>query len=321
MCRLVFRLVSRHHRSRILPLLSALAILVLTLGCSRQRADQDRANAPADAEQLGAPAAFAESKLSRDALGAAALAPLAPPQGNAVPSAPTGQPRGTSASMIIRTGNASVEVDSLEPAIAAVQRLALALGGWVGNTSLASGEYQVRNATLELKIPSQRYDDALRGLSPVGTVETITSDAQDVGEEFVDLSARVRNARRLETRLVALLDTRTGKLEDVLAVERELARVREDIERLEGRLRYLETRVATSTLLVTLHERAPLVSASPGQNVLGEAFRDAWRNFVHLLAGAIAALGILVPVGVVVTVIVMAWRRSRRGRGPAASNA
>jgi hypothetical protein len=222
--------------------------------------------------------------------------------------------------MIIRTGNASVEVDSLEPAIAAVRALATRLGGWVGNTSLSAGEDQVRSATIELKVPAARYEEALSGLKPIGKVETVSSNAEDVGEEFVDVSARVANARRLEERLITLLATRTGKLEDVLAVERELARVRESIDRYEGRLRYLRTRVATSTLTVTVHEPLPLVGASPGQNVIAEAFREMWRNFVRFVAAFIASLGTLVPVALLLALAVLVWRRmggrfpSRRAR-------
>jgi len=217
-------------------------------------------------------------------------------------------------SMIIRTGTASVQVDSLELAIAAVQRIATALGGWVGNTSLSAGAYEVRSATIELKVPSARYDEALAGLRPIGKVETVNSTAEDVGEEFVDLSARTANARRLEERLVTLLATRAGKLEDVLNVERELARVREEIERYEGRLRYLKTRVATSTLTVTVHERAPLVSPTPGENILGEAFKDAWRNFVRFVAAFIASLGTVIPVAVLLAIGALAWRRFRPRR-------
>lgn len=220
----------------------------------------------------------------------------------------------SSTSMIIRTGTASVEVDSLETAIAAVQRIAASLGGWVGNTSLSAGEHEVRSATIELKVPSARYDEALAGLRPIGTVETVNSTAEDVGEEFVDLTARTANARRLEERLVTLLATRAGKLEDVLNVERELARVREEIERYEGRLRYLKTRVATSTLTVTVHERAPLVGPTPGENIIGEAFKDAWRNFVHFIAAFIASLGTLIPVAVLLGVGALAWRRYRPRR-------
>jgi hypothetical protein len=69
----------------------------------------------------------------------------------------------------------------------------------------------------------------------------------------------MENARRLETRLIDLLATRTGKLKDVLDVERELARAREEIERYEGRLRYLRAHATLSTLTISLHEPLPVV--------------------------------------------------------------
>jgi hypothetical protein len=139
-----------------------------------------------------------------------------------------------------------------------------------------------------------------------------STNAQDVGEEFVDMSARMANARRMEERLVTLLATRTGKLEDVLAVERELARVREEIERYEGRLRYLRTQVAMSSLSVTVSEPGPVVG-HPGSNVVLEAFKQAWRNFVMVIAGGIEVLGALAPLIVLGMLGWLAFRR-RRGR-------
>jgi hypothetical protein len=121
--------------------------------------------------------------------------------------------------------------------------------------------------------------------------------------------------RRLEERFLALLATRAGKLDEVLAVERELARVREEIERHTGRLRYLQSRVAVSTLTVTLFEPAPLVRASAGENVLANAFRQAWRNFVGFTAWMIASLGVLVPTVGLLAIGVWGWRRARRARG------
>lgn len=215
--------------------------------------------------------------------------------------------------MLIRTGHASVRVDSLEAAVAALRRLAAALGGVVGNVSVSAGEQQVRSATLELRIPAARFDEAMGGLAPIGRVEHSSVGAQDVGEEYVDLGARTANARRLEARLVDLLATRTGKLEDVLAVERELARVREEIERHEGRLRWLGARVATSTIEVTVSEPAPLVAEHPGQSVIGRAFVQAWRNFVGLVAWAIASMGVLVPAGAVLW-LGARWWHGRRAR-------
>ncbi|HEX8430004.1 MAG TPA: DUF4349 domain-containing protein, partial [Longimicrobium sp.] len=117
---------------------------------------------------------------------------------------------------------------------------------------------------------------------------------------------------------LALLATRTGKLEDVLAVERELARVRQEIETTEGRLRYLRTRAAVSTLVVTLHEPRPVVGSYPSENPIGEAFRDAWRNFVGFVAWFIAALGFLIPLGALVVAFWWLARRIRRAMPPRA---
>lgn len=217
-------------------------------------------------------------------------------------------------SLIIRNGLVTLEVNTIEPAMVAVQQLATRLGGTVGNSSMSSAEYQRRSATIELKIPAARFDSALTGLEPIGRVESVSSSAEDVGEEFVDVTARVANARRLEDRLISLLATRAGKLEEVLAVERELARVREEIERYTGRIRYLQSRVATSTLIVTLREPAPLVRTSPGDNVLMNAFREAWRNFVGFVAGFIALLGVIVPSLLLLALVVWGWRRTRRPR-------
>ncbi|HEY7637310.1 MAG TPA: DUF4349 domain-containing protein [Gemmatimonadales bacterium] len=200
--------------------------------------------------------------------------------------------------MIIRTGSASIEVDSLESGLTGLRRLTAQVGGFVANTSLQTGRDQLRQATLEIKVPAQRFDELTSELQPLGRVEFVNATAEDVGEEFVDITARAANGHRLEDRLVDLLAARTGRLQDVLAVERELARVREEIERHEGRLRYLRTRAAMSTLAVTLHEARPIVGDHPGYSVIGEACREAWRNCVRLVAGLIAAMGIVVPVAV-----------------------
>ena len=121
--------------------------------------------------------------------------------------------------------------------------------------------------------------------------------------------------RKSFERLIELLRTRTGKLQDVLSVERELARVREEIERIEGRLRYFKANAELSTLSVSLHEPTPIV-ATQGRGPIGEAFREAWRNFVALLAAGIASLGYLVPV------LALGWGAvavGRRWRKPAAA--
>ena len=275
-------------------------LLLATFGCGADSLEAPDARPAADA--VGGAEGLASEKSS-----VAQTAPRVEPQPGSSDQDPAAQE-----SMIIRTGRASLEVDSLELAIAAVRDLAARVGGYVAGSSIEGGNERVRAASLELKIPAPRWSEVIRGLEPVGRLESVSEEAQDVGEEFVDVTARLTNARRLETRLIDLLDQRTGKLEDVLAVERELARVREEIERYEGRLRYLRSRVATSTLVVHVHEPLPLIGA-PGENVIADAFRQSWRNFVQFLAWLISASGVLIPLGVLAALAFLVARRFRNG--------
>lgn len=299
-------------------LLGGLA-LALVAACGRERSmDQsDEQAQPSAALEMtsrarsaaGIPAAAPAPAIAGDAAKVAAERSTSLAYAGATGPRPQVRDTATVPRMIIRVGHVSVRVDSLEIAVAQVRALAGRLGGFLANTTMQSGPEYVRSATLTLRFPSDRYDEALGALEPIGRVETVNTTAEDVGEEFVDVQARVANARRLESRLVELLATRTGRLDDVLAVERELARVREDIERFEGRLRYLRERVALSTLTVTVHEAAPLLGVNPSANVIGEAFVAAWRNFIAFLAGVIAALGWAVPAGLIVAGLAVVIRR------------
>lgn len=227
-------------------------------------------------------------------------------------------PMPTVTNMVIRNANASIKVDSLELAIAALREVAARVGGFVANAGIQTGQGQLRSATIEVKVPAARFDEALAGLKPIGELEAADVKADDVGEEFVDVSARMENARRLERRLIELLATRTGKLKDVLDVEQSLAQVREEIERYEGRLRYLRAHTAMSTLTVYVHEPLPVVG-SAGRSVMGEAFRQAWRNFVMFLAVFVQALGIVIPLGAIAAAVWLVVRARGRASSRAAA--
>jgi Domain of unknown function (DUF4349) len=211
--------------------------------------------------------------------------------------------------LIVRTGQAGIEVDSLEPSMAELRRVVQRVGGFVADAHIQSGRNQVRSATLQLKVPASRFDDLTEELKPIGRLQFVNVAAEDVSEEFVDLNARIANAHRLEERLIELLRTRTGKLQDVLSVEHELARVREEIERMEGRVRFLKASAQLSTLSVNLYEPAPLVASAPGRSPIAEAFKTAWRNFVGVIAGVIASLGFIVPAAMAGWAVVLAGRR------------
>ena len=305
---------------RLAPLL-LLPIAAVAITCSGEQTSafdgaavvgSASAPAPPSAPQDLSGGSVAGRRAAREERAQATFASSAVKAGGTMSSQSIVSSQAIAPSMVIRNGDVAIQVDSLEAAIAAVRTLASRLGGYVGNVAISTGEHQVRSAMLELKIPAARFDEAMSGMRPLGEVERSVASAEDVGEEFVDITARVNNARRLEARLLTLLTTRAGKLEDVLAMERELSRVREEIERYEGRLRYISNRLATSTIAVNVHEKAPLVASTPGTNILQQAFVNMWRNFVRFVAGGIEMLGLLVPMAALVLIGWLVWSRLRR---------
>lgn len=285
------------------PILALLPVLLSCTEAAREATEPTRAG-------LMHSDGYSWSQTSRErqpvALAERAVAMVVPPKPDLPPIA-----RPDATSMIIRTATALVEVDTLENAVAELKQLAARVGGYVANTGMEVGRNRLRQAVIEIKIPANHFDEVLSGLEPIGKLESVNVNAQDVGEEYVDVSARIENAKRLERRLIDLLATRTGKLKDVLDVEQELARVREEIERYQGRIRYLQAHTATSTLSVTVHEPVPVVGDA-GESVMGEAFRNAWRNFVVLISVFVQSLGILIPLGALAFVVWIVVKRSRR---------
>ncbi len=127
------------------------------------------------------------------------------------------------------------------------------LGGFVLDAS-ADG---ARDIHFELRIPAARLPELRDSLASLGEVVSESERAEDVTDQRLDLGARLRNARAQEQRLLRLLDERTGTLADVIAVEKELAAVRESVERLEAQSKALETRVEMAAVSLFLSQHAP----------------------------------------------------------------
>jgi Domain of unknown function (DUF4349) len=276
------------------------------------------------------PAPASESAVADQAMGAVAAAPSAPFAGKAVSrdaSTNTAATRGdlslgvpipgidVTGAMLVRHGQASIEIRDMDKALESMRQAASQHGGFVANTALRGGRDEQRSATLELRVPSDKFEGLLSALSALGKLESVTATAEDVAEEYVDLGARAANARKVEARLIEMLATRTGKLSDVLTVEQELARVRMEAERYDARIRWLERRASLSSLDITIHEPIPLLEQQRGPGPMAQALAEAWSRMVGVAAWCIAALGVLVPLGVLLGVGIAVARRFWRS-GP-----
>jgi hypothetical protein len=111
-----------------------------------------------------------------------------------------------------------------------------------------------RHGTWKVRIPVENYDAFLKDSVALGELVSVKADSQDVSEEFYDLEARERAKKVEEDRLLKHLTDSTGKLDEILTVERELSRVRSEIERMQGRLRVLGNLTSLATVTVTARE-------------------------------------------------------------------
>jgi anti-sigma factor RsiW len=175
---------------------------------------------------------------------------------------------------IARTARLRIRATDFETARPVVDRVVASTGGLVGRVDVSGSRGEVRTLTATLHIPAAQLDAAMATLKSIGRVVDEAQSGEDVTEQVVDVTARLANARHTEKRLTDLLQKRTGDLADVLAAEREIARVREAIERLDAQRQGLGRRVSYATLNLEIVED-PRATLNLGPRPLPGRFRDA----------------------------------------------
>ena len=209
---------------------------------------------------------------------------------------------------LIRTAELSLKVDSVRQALAAAGSLAVAGGGFVADTRITQNASGKETAIVSLRIPSEHFDETLAQIRPLGIVGREVVHTEDVTKAYTDLDIRLTVKEATAARLRQVLASQTGKLADVLEVERELGRVTEEIESLKGERRYYDERIAYSTVTLTLVEPGALPASGAGAPI-AEAFSNAIDVLSTSVAWLIYLLVSLVPWLVVIT---LGWWVLRR---------
>lgn len=179
--------------------------------------------------------------------------------------------------------------NNFDDASAAIEKLASAHGGYIANLSATAQTGSARDVSVELRIPAKHTDAFIADVRKLGKVVEETRTTEEVTAQYVDLQARLKAAQAAEQRLVELLGTRTGKLSDVLEVERELARVRSEIESMQGQSNVILHQVNYATVKVELSEEyheTLRTDASIGSKIRN-AFVGGMKNLRDGIVGAL----------------------------------
>ena len=204
---------------------------------------------------------------------------------------------------IVRNGELTLETESPTEGLRKITAAAESHGGFVVTSEfkqnpVAAGGKPNQSVTVVARVPSSQFASALEQIRSAG--ERVVQEkvsGQDVSEEYLDVEARLRNKKALEGQFLEIMK-QARKVEDALDVQSQLADVRTEIERLEGRRRFLENQAALSTITTTLQMPQPIIATTTTGfgTTIKQAFGDAVDTAVSIVLFVIQAVIVLVPI-------------------------
>ncbi len=223
---------------------------------------------------------------------------------------------------VIQTGDVSIRVDDPAKSAEAVTALAEDLGGYVQSQTIGDaggygdgGYAGDGGASLQLRIPSERLDEAFRRFADIGHLTSQSRSSDDVTAEHVDLQARVKALETSVARLTKLMAA-ADSTADLLEAENALSQRQQELDGLRAQLKSLEGQVSEASVSVTLHVETALPG---GPANFWEGLVAGWDSLGTAGAGALVLVGILLPwlalaaaIGAIVLLVVRARRRAKR---------
>lgn len=193
---------------------------------------------------------------------------------------------------LIKNGTLEFETEDLQKTLNAIKQAAQAAGGYIANEHSTANHSHFWNS-VTVRMPSSEFDNFITLVSRgVDKFDKREIKSQDVTEEYVDLQARVEAKKKLEQRFLEILKT-ADTVKDILQVEAEAGKIREEIERAEGRLRFLENQTSLSTVNIGFYKTTEVVTIA--ENTFISSIKDGLMNGVRIIEAIIIGLANIWP--------------------------
>jgi len=229
---------------------------------------------------------------------------------------PAGQSPEKIPSKIIKTADISYQVETFTDSRKAILAIVKKYNALVSGENQTNDGYRIRN-TMTIRVDAPAFDSLVEELMTEAIyIEHKTINAEDVTEEFVDLTARMKSKKEVEAQYSEILK-KARTINEILEVTEYLRAIREEIESVEGRLKYLNDRVAYSTITLTYYEQLDVVSRQPARTFgsrMGEAFSWGWNGLVGFFLGIIYLWPLWLIMGLTAWLVYRMVKRSSRRR-------
>lgn len=215
---------------------------------------------------------------------------------------------------IIESGQLTLETKNLNVTEAKVFDSLQKRQGLIESSSITLDSSGRRNGNYSLRIPTGKMQEFMLEIAaiPDVIVRQRSISAQDVTEEYIDITARLENMQRHEVRLREIL-AKANSVEEILKVEKELATVRGQIESTTGRLKSLSSKIDMSTVKLRISEVSVVTETNFGGKLVG-IIRDSWIAAGDVVLYLVAAIIVLSPLTLIVLLAVWWWKRRQKTR-------
>lgn len=231
--------------------------------------------------------------------------------------APTSAPSSGSSTgidtKIIKTAYITIEVKDVTGSVDQLKNMVTAKGGYLSSSSISKGYNDRLSGTVVLRIPQAEFENTLAGVKAIGTVKSVSTQGEDVTEEYVDIQAQKTSYQNQIVQYNEIMK-KAVKVSDVIEIQQQIDQVQTNLDRLEGRLKYLNSRIDMSTITVTLQEPEP-VGGETGHNFI-TTINEGIAGFFGMVDAIIILLFTLLPV-IILGAIGYGIYRWRKGKQPA----
>ncbi len=322
----------KRGKKRFFPTIAYLFVFILTLawiaGCASSSPREDQAAMsgggawPAESPEMSMDMAAPEftglevrSEVKSIAYNEEASAPYA--------AAGTAAEAGSQRRYMVQRSYLTLEIADLEEAAETIKVGVEQIGGYLASRNFYDLGRERRRGEISLRVPAEKYSQVMLWLQEQGEVRNLEESAEDVTRQYIDLEARIGNLAAQEQRIRELLE-KARDIEDILQIEKELTRIRGDLESMQGEFKYLRERVTFSSIDISLVEKDPRESAVTGEfdtfgKELSKRFalntNRAIKGLTGLALSFLSSLPLLIPLAAAVLIL---WKLaliiSRKGR-------